>query len=47
MYLDELVCVEVEGLFLASSLLLDLTDLGGPARSLISRRYRSRDHEEY
>jgi hypothetical protein len=35
------------GLFLASSLLLDLTGLGGLARSLSSRRHRSRDHGEY
>jgi hypothetical protein len=37
----------VLGLFLASSLLLDLTGLGGPARSLSSRRHRSRDHGGY
>jgi hypothetical protein len=35
------------GLFLASSLILDLTGLGGPARRLSSRRHRSRDHGEY
>jgi hypothetical protein len=35
------------GLFLASSPILDLTGLGGPARSLSSRRHRSRDHGEY
>jgi hypothetical protein len=32
---------------LTSSLLLDLTGLGGPARSLSSRRHLSRDHGEY
>jgi hypothetical protein len=35
------------GLFFASSLILDLTGLGGPARSLSSRRHRSRNHGEY
>jgi hypothetical protein len=35
------------GLFLASSLILDLTGLGGPTKNLSSRRHCSGDHGEY